>query len=663
MLLSLLWLGILLFLPGFVLLSFFKPKNIHWLEGLLYAIGLSLAFDIVVGLALNFGLPLLGFANPISTFPVTVTWAIITIVFAGLIYKYHNRLTKPYYFKFSWWGLAPLLIYLASVFFIYQMTLPTTNLMGSDIHLEFYCAKQTVLNGYWDASIPITINTCLPITLLLPMFAVLTKIDIMSIFKVVQPLIFALLPLVLYRIYRMQFGQTVAILATVFFIALPTFTMDLVQLIRQQYSMLFFALVVLLLVDCRLGAYTKSVLGVIFGVGVIISHYGLAIGFVGYMLAIIVPFVLLKMKWVQRVWKWATRQKDELPPDFSSSRRQLWIPLGFLCLFCFGFLAFYLVKAGEGAIAVYGTIPAEIVKDTLSGTITPIAQRETILQTAIGLDFVAASGLGKTWRILQYLVEVCLMVGVIRLLLRPSSFGKIRVIYFAFIMASAIILVGEYAFQTSSYGLGATRILGITLMFMSPILIYGIDGIAKGFVRGVRLINSKVKWKQWFTTLAFGCLFLPYFVFNNGIVFEIIKSEEVSYIDIPFSVGWSGSRVDITSRSTLEDVAAMEWVLDKISVEYPIYFDHHAGKLGAQYIYIYGGEFHDLCGKPKGYVFLREWNVEHQTLVRATGYGCRRSIPWDEFECDGVKTMEYVLENGTVIYDKGAKIIFVDGEK
>jgi len=664
MLLSLLWFSVLIFLPGFVLLGLFKLKNIHWLEGVLYIIGLSLAFDIVIGLAINFGLPLLGFINPISSFPVTLVWAIITIVFAVLIFKYHDRLIQPYYFKFSWWGLAPLLIYLVSVFFIYQMTLPTANLMGSDIHMEYYYAKQTLLNGYWDVSSPSPVNTCLPITILIPIVSILTKIDIMTIFKVVQPLVFALLPLVLYRIYRLQFGQTVAILATVFFITLPTFTMDMVQLIRQQYAMLFFALVALILVDRRFGLYVKSILGVLFGIGVIASHYGLGMGFVGYILLATTIVVLVKVKWVQIAWQWVTRQKDKLPSDFLPPQYRIWIPLGILCVTCVGFLLFYFTKSGAGInMGSALGVPYGIAKATVLGLNYTSGQREVLLQTAIGLDFMNASGLGKVWRILQYLVELCLIIGIVRLVLRPSSFSKIKVSYFAFIIASAVFLVGLYILPTISYGMGATRILGIAMMFVAPMFVYGVGIIARWVVKLSRLINHKIKWKQYFVTLAFGCLVLPYFVFNNGIVFEIVKSDEVSRVDIPFSIGWSSYRLDMTSRFTQEDLDAMKWVKDKISVEYPLYVDGHSDKLATQNFYYYSGEVQMICGEPKGYVFLRKWNVDYQTLTFGSGYACRESTSWAGYECGGYKPMLYVLENGVTVFDNGAKIIFVDGEK
>jgi len=663
-LLSLLWFPILIFLPGFVILGLLKLKDIHWLDGLLYAVGLSLVFDIIVGLVLNFGLPLFGIAKPISALPVTLAWVVATLVFVGLIYRYGNRITQPYYFRMSWWNLSPLLIYAVSVFFIYQMTLPTANLMGSDVHLEYYYANQTIMNGYWNVSSPVPVNTCLPIVILLPVFSILTKVDAMWIFKAVQPLLFALLPLVLYRIYRMQFGHVVATLAVVFFITLPSFTMDVVQLVRQQYAMLFFALVALLLVDRRINIWVKSALAVVFGVGVIVSHYGLGMGFVGYIFLVTVLVALLKAKWIQVAWQWMTMQKEKLPTDFLSWRHRTWIPLSVLCVVSIGFMLAYFSKTATGVnIASVIGVPVNIVKALIAGANYTSDQREILLQTTIGFDFMGASILGKVWRILQYTVEACFIIGFFRMVMCPLSFGKITVSYFAFVVASIAIFGGMYVLPTISYGAGATRIFGIVMMFVAPIFVYGIGVVARGIVRLIKLMNFKVQWRQYYVTVAFGCLLLPYFLFNNGIVFEAIKSDEIGHVDIPFSVAWSSYRLDMTSRFAPEDLAAMKWVKDKVSIEYPIYADGHSEKLVIQNFYIYSGEGQSICRKPKGYVFLRKWNVDHQTLAFGSGYGCRESVSWDTFECGGVKTMQYVLENGTVVYDNGARIIFVDGER
>jgi len=60
--------------------------------------------------------------------------------------------------------------------------------------------------------------------------------------------IFSLVPLALFHIYRQQIGDNKAFLAAFFFMAVPTFSLEMIALAKQQIAELFFALFLLLLV-------------------------------------------------------------------------------------------------------------------------------------------------------------------------------------------------------------------------------------------------------------------------------------------------------------------------------------------------------------------------------------------------------------------------------
>ena len=88
--------------------------------------------------------------------------------------------------------------------------------------------------------------------MLAPVYSLLLNMDITWLFKIVYPFLFSLMPLALFRIFRLQIKPQYAFLAVAFFITMPMFTMDMTQLVRQQVSELFFVLVILLMVDRRL---------------------------------------------------------------------------------------------------------------------------------------------------------------------------------------------------------------------------------------------------------------------------------------------------------------------------------------------------------------------------------------------------------------------------
>lgn len=678
--LGIVWFVLLGFLPGYVLIGVFRLKEISWVKGLLYIVGISMVFDMCVGFAMNFIYPRIGFV-PFDPTVMRVTWLFITFVLITLLIIFQKQLAAPYRLDKQW--LTVLLIYVGGVLLIYQTSLLTNNLVGSDIHLEYYYAHQPVLQGSSNVSTYAYINICLPITVLIPMYSVLTGIEVMWVFKVVQPLVLAILPVILYKIFKLQFGKFVGILSVVFFITLPFFTMDIVQLIRQQYAMIFFGLVTLVLMGRSIGIWTKILLASGFGIGVIISHYGVGTGFMWYLAIGCLGMFILRFHWLQRFWEWIIRR--DIPVDISSMMWKsvfVWVAIAMICIGG-GLLYYKYVGSGvamKNAVETSVHISQKTVDSittavenspTVSASITlpeisidwwklfGMSFREPLLKTAIGLDFGDASPLGKIWRIFLFLVEFCIIVGVLRLIVRPMP--RMRVEYFVFTVTSAFVVIGLYTLPTNGFGLGAVRVLVVTLIFMSPLFIFGLEAIIQWIVR-----LFKKQWKRLYLTIGLVVLLLPYILFNSGAIFELIKSDRIDYIDIPFSPAFSGYRLDMTAYFADEDVEAMEWLQDKISKEYPAFGDWHSYQLMWQYV----GEYNktqgieNFCKYVQGYVFLRKWNVDHEMLTTGSFYGCRRCIPWLEYsgkKCES--PMTDILERGVVVFDNGAKIIKVDKPK
>jgi len=62
--------------------------------------------------------------------------------------------------------------------------------------------------GIWNPSYSggSTMNTCLGLTILLPVYKLLTGLDILWVYKLVCPMLFALAPVILYRYSRLSSG-------------------------------------------------------------------------------------------------------------------------------------------------------------------------------------------------------------------------------------------------------------------------------------------------------------------------------------------------------------------------------------------------------------------------------------------------------------------------
>lgn len=735
----------LTFIPGILILRILRIHNIGIIESLLYSVGLSLAFAMATGVVANFALPPLGISHPIALAPLTATSTAFFLILCFLAYKrdkdFHlanllpednEKTVKPsFWSKFNPYMLAillpllailgtslvnayqnntlllilifvviliiglvafnkfipprvyPFMIFMMALALIYQTTLISSYLVGSDIHLECYLGKLIVENGYWDATVPGFLNSCLSILMLAPVYSLLLNMDIIWLYKIIYPLSFCLLPLALFRIFRLQIKPRYAFLAAFFFISMPMFTMDMAQLCRQQISELFFVLVILLMVDRKLTLIQRTTLVLIFGFGVVISHYGMGTGYIGYLIFGALVLVIIRSRQGRTIWQWLIGKSNSLPDDLTSAgafnKKALAIIVGVSLVFMLGYYSVVASGSALSGIRVATSIVESTTETVTSGSFSfpdPMGE-EPLTQTALGLDFPLASPGGKAWRIFQYLVELCLIVGFVRLIFRPGRLGKFKAAYISLTIVSALILLGIFVLPTGSYGMGVTRIFQITLLLMSPLFIFGGEAMGRGIVKLARVFRKGFASLQLtpdspvplrFLVLA---ILIPYFIFNSGAIFELSRSQTTHFINMPYSIALSSYRVDVTTVFTSQDVTAAEWLSRVATDGYLAYVDHHSGKLFANQIdfpcsvtllqsLITVGSLptpntvKELLRDAKGghspnYFYLRGWNTQEKALTFGSGYATRLSISFNDFPwfMGAVEKANRIYNNGS----------------
>ena len=840
--------------PGILILKILRVHNIHLIESLLYSVGLSLAFVMAMGVIANFALPPLGISKPITLLPLLLIITLVFLVLCLLAYirdkdfrppsrsdnqasestgqsfranpapyllaillpllailganlvnaYYNNTLIFALIFviviiiglaafsKFIPPSVYPFMIFMMALALLYQTTLISDYLVGSDIHLERYWASLVLENGYWAATIPSAVNSCLSIVILAPVYSLLLNMDITWLFKIVYPLLFALMPLALFHIFRLQIKPQYAFLAVAFFITMPMFTMDMTQLVRQQVAELFFVLVILLLVDRRLTMIPRAFLVLIFGFGIVVSHYGLGTGYtIGFLAIGALVLLFIKSRLGRAIWQRLIGKSNSLPADLAArgafSRIALVIIVCLSLAFMFGYYGTVTSGSGLRGTQIFADIVKDVSKpviqyisppphvlpapllsspayrDPYTGTTTPTLEwhtspgaisyrlqvstdedfsdlvideagitdthyhitsglerpasyfwrvkaanayevsewstrwifwtssppveyvlrtelpeiklpgfvqnlitrvpmlsplaREPLAQTALGLDFAAASPGGKLWRIFQYLVELCLIVGFFRLVFRPSALGKVKAEYLALSIVAVLILLGIFVLPTIGWGLGSVRVWQITLLLMAPLFIFGSEAIASGIAKLARIFrkgfaSSKIRFnnqsRTWFLVVF---ILIPYFIFNSGLVFELSKSQTTRFIDMPYSIALSSYRLDLNTVYAKQDVTAANWLSSTVPTGHQIYADIHGS-----YLFLQLSENNDnketnsYC-----YAFFRTWNVQMKALTFGTSYGARQSISFEDLN---LPWLVQALHLGDKIYDNGGAQIY-----
>jgi uncharacterized membrane protein len=85
----------LCFVPGYLLLEAFQAGNLPFWKTAVYSIGVSLAFLMLFGLLLNTLWPLLGFAEPLSTFDVVFLINLFTFFLLPFVYYQQEKQENP----------------------------------------------------------------------------------------------------------------------------------------------------------------------------------------------------------------------------------------------------------------------------------------------------------------------------------------------------------------------------------------------------------------------------------------------------------------------------------------------------------------------------------------------------------------------------------------
>lgn len=222
------------FIPGFVLLKFFRLKAISFLDIILFSVGLSIAFLMFMGLLCN-ELYFLGLSQPLSVIPLTVTISGFTLALLFVEHRHdstenssssesHRELRSFHpvslllvllpllsivgvlfvnipILLFSYVIMVilvimsvaskkrfpanffPLLIFSISIALLCNILLTSKHIIGWDANLEYYVFRLTQINGHWgflNANLnplqTLTYNSMLSITLLPAVYSVLMQL-------------------------------------------------------------------------------------------------------------------------------------------------------------------------------------------------------------------------------------------------------------------------------------------------------------------------------------------------------------------------------------------------------------------------------------------------------------------------------------------------------
>ncbi len=556
-----------------------------------------------------------------------------------------NKLNKNYY---------PHIIGSIGFAMLLQNTLISPGLIGSDIHTEYYFYNMA-LDG-WDYTNPHPYNSAIGATVIAPFLTNVFRIPGTWIFKFIFPLLFAFVPYLLYFIFKKEFKAKVAFFSALFFIIVPTWSMELIGVPRQMLGELMLALSLYLIIVSSWKLRTRIILLIIAGTMGALFHYlmgpviALYLGVGGFFL-IFFKRRVFPIKWLAVILamivvsglSYYAFVSEGMPLKLLTTGSEI---VGILAKDALPSSAVeqeYTLFNEEPVIDPEVVLEAEdvveIVTDGDKGGITKfITHTSPLIKAAWGGDFLEVDLGGKVFRIFQYLTQLSIVVGCVIIFKNRKKYSAE---YLSFALA-AILLLGVVMFLPHFASLiNATRFYHLTLFLLAP-----------AFVVGGQFIFRNIK-------LLAILLIIPYFLFTSGLVFEATQKEDITKISMPYAISLSNYRVDMVGVFTDNDMAVRDWAVENNIAE-DTYADTHSQLLLWEKAYTYWKDFEvDLRAKTfvaGNYIFLSERNNEDQAIVlrpKTGGSSSGRRVSYSYSELG----LDEVIDQGIILYQQGNAFI------
>jgi len=565
------------YLPGITILRILGLHERNPIEILLYSVGLSLSFVMLIGLIVNVMAPAMGIDAPISesvflpTFGlaficlcvicyfrdidyegsnyigtgrilnpgVAVSASLVTLAVSGsiLVTSSNNGLLSLIvqalivivmllccYRNWIPARLYPMLLVAMALSLLWQSSLISSYIWGWDIQSEYYFSSLVLSNSIWNPTLPYAGNGVLSIVMLAPACSIICDINILWILKALYPLIFSLVPLGLFVLYNKQMNDRSAFLSVFFFISLFTFFTEMVQLARQEIAELYMVLILVVAFQGPANKKIRSVLMLIFALSLIVSHYATAYLFI----------VLLLGSSILLIFKSATLRSNYI---------RAFQPR-FIALFITLTIAWYIFTSSSNSFNSIVLIGDKIAENFASDFFNPAS--------AQGLAILSAqlpSVLHVFAKYLQILLQALIVTGIISSLIRKRGSGFTRD-FLAFSLVCLGIMIAAIVIPYFASALNTSRLYQLSLICLAPFCVEGMKAIlevirrATGFLQSMNLKDA--------SHIVISAILAGFLLFGTGFIYDITGDNPTSFA--------LDTNVDGPHYS-LQEVEAARWIV------------------------------------------------------------------------------------------------------
>jgi uncharacterized membrane protein len=616
----------LAFIPGIIILRIFKLHKLSNIETLFYSVSISLATLMFLGLLINFSLPFFGIEGPLSFVPLLLSINLVTIFMLILSYFFDNEFVQPairiqisskhlflllplflsifgtflinYHdnnlgiivmvltiaiiillvgFNKIDKSLYSFIVLILSVTLLLHNSLISNYISGFDIQREYFLTNVVIYNFKWEnlpnlASLT-DLNSILSITILPAYFYYICNINIVWIFKLVYPLIYSLVPLGLFELFKREFNNKIAFFSVIYFIVNYSFFYNMVQLMRQMIAEVFLVAIILLFLDQKMDKRFRSILLIIFLLSLTMSHYGTAPIFLAVLIGVFI------LQYVYNLYK---RNKIESKIDT--------INLNIVLIFLTIVLIWYIYNNSSSVFisvlgifqGMYSSIFSSFLSPNSTQGLTIIGTKVTFFNSITKYLFLLTQGL--------------IVIGILGFLFNIGNIKKrfkMKKEYFFFAILFLGICIMSILVPNFSSQLDTIRMFHIAIIVLSPFFIIGFMLI----IERIDILMSNLSFRKTFNNVSIKEKFNILMRSNRGnrgfhYTFKIISIFLVVFLFL--NTGLIQYVVNEPYKPTM--------ALSTNNSDPPIFYDKDISS--AEWLYKYKDNNSDIYSDTNGFVLL-----------------------------------------------------------
>jgi uncharacterized membrane protein len=579
------------FIPGFVFIRLAKIGEINRLDTILLSVGFSIAFLMLGGLLTDVFCQIFSIPQPLSLMPLLIVMSttvlvgailacarrenirlinvndlhfpvamipvalipVLAVIGAMWVNVYGNNLillasiiivAALFTIVVAWRKaipsmVCPMTVFSIALFLLFQSSLISRYVVpfGSDIPLEYYVSGITLKSASWSPFrvFPSDVGygygrlySMLSVTILPTVYSVLLNIDLTWVFKILYPLIFALVPVGLYQLWQNNIGKKRAFIAAFFLTAEATFYTEMLGLTREIIAELFFVLLLIVIFNKKLKTSSKAICFTLFTIALVTAHYALALIFLFF-----ISFAL--------IYTLVTKQ---------SSRK---VTASMVVLFFTIMFSWYIFTTSSATFNSFLSF-GQTVYQQLGNFFSPSSRGQTVLE-ALG-----QGGVPSVWnsisRVFAYATEALIVLGFVSIVVSRAG-TKFEREYFIFTFAAFVFLLALIVVPGLANTLNMTRFYEILLFLLAPLCVLGAEFLVKPLFK---------KRTEIIALVLLLIILVPYFLFQTGFVYEITRSQS-------YSLPLSGNRMgpvflyEQFGYASDRDVSGAYWLSERADTE------------------------------------------------------------------------------------------------